>query len=209
MQLGRLHVIVGEHASHDPVELAGAALAGGAHVIQVRLKDATDGEAFEVVCEIVAICREKSRRCLVDDRFDVALAAEADGVHLGDQDLPVAAVRRVAGKDFIIGATARDSLSARRLEGKGATYLGVGPCFQTGSKEGLPPPLGREGLRVVCESVGIPVVAIGGIDVDKISDVFRSGAYGIAVMSAVSESPDPRGATQRLLEEIRQAVGPR
>lgn len=208
MRLGRLHVIVGEYGSSDPVELAIAAIAGGAHVIQVRLKEASDREAFAVVSEVVSVCREKSRCCVVDDRVDVALAAEADGVHLGKEDLPIAAVRRVVRKDFIIGATARDPYSARQLESKGATYLGVGPCFETESKEGLPPPLGLEGLAAVCKAVSIPVVAIGGIGAENISAVLGAGAYGVAVISAVAGSADPRGATQRLLKEMMQAVGP-
>jgi thiamine-phosphate pyrophosphorylase len=208
VRLGRLHVIVGEYSSRDPRELASQALAGGAHVIQVRLKESSDREAFDVVSDIVSLCREKSRCCLVDDRVDVALAAEADGVHLGEKDLPVAAVRRVAGREFIIGATARDPYTARRLEGKGATYLGVGPCFDTKTKEGLPPPLGLEGLSEVCRAVKIPVIAIGGIGADSVAGVLEAGAYGIAVISAVADAPDPRMATQQLLKEVMQTVGP-
>ncbi|MER3396496.1 MAG: thiamine phosphate synthase [Acidimicrobiia bacterium] len=208
LKLGRLHVIVGDHTALDPVELASAALAGGAHVIQVRLKNASDREAFAVVSTIVELCRAKSRRCVVDDRVDVALAAEADGVHLGADDLPVPAVRRVAGRDFIIGATARDAHTARRLESQGATYLGVGPCFETKSKAGLPPPIGLAGLAEVCKSVRIPVVAIGGISVENIASVLESGAHGVAVISAVSDASDPKDATQRLLKAIIGWVGP-
>ncbi len=201
-------MIVGEDASLDPVELASAATAGGANVIQVRLKKATDRQAFEIVSRVVDICKEKSRSCIVDDRVDVALAAGAHGVHLGEEDLPVAAVRRVCGREFIIGATAREPYAARRLQAKGATYLGVGPCFETSSKGGLPSPIGLDGLAAVCEAVSIPVIAIGGIDASKVSEVLKAGAYGIAVISAVSNSPDPRAATQQLLKEIMQTVGP-
>ncbi len=208
MRLGRLHVIVGDHGRYDPLELATAAVQGGAHVVQVRLKKASDREAFHLVCRVVEMCRSKSRACIVNDRLDVALASEADGVHLGEDDLPVAAVRRVAGREFIIGATARDPYTARRLEAMGATYLGVGPCFETRSKEGLPEPLGTAGLKEVCAAVRIPVIAIGGIGADKVETVLESGAYGIAVISAVADSPEPRAATKQLVEKIMHTVGP-
>ncbi len=208
MRLGRLHVIVGDQGRHDPVELATAAAQGGAHVVQVRLKGSTDREAFSIVSKIVDVCRAKSRTCIVNDRFGVALASEADGVHLGEDDLPVAAVRRVAGRDFIIGATARDPSTARKLESMGATYLGVGPCFETRSKEGLPPPIGLTGIQAVCKAVRIPVIAIGGIGAERVEEVLDSGAYGIAVFAAVAEAPDPRAATKLLLEKIMHTVGP-
>lgn len=206
MRLGRLHVIVGGYGGHDPVALAHAAIDGGAQVIQVRMKGVSDRRLFEVVSVVANLCRAKSRCCIVNDRFDIALAAGADGVHLGAEDLPVAAVRRVVGREFIIGATARDPYVGRQLESKGATYLGVGPCFATSTKEGLPDPLGLEGLSAVAKGVKCPVIAIGGIDASNAAEVLTAGAYGVAVVSAVAGASDPKAATQSLAKAIQAAL---
>jgi len=206
VRLGRLHVIVGEYGGRDPVELAELAIEGGAQVIQVRMKGVSDRRLYEAVAFIADLCKKKSRCCIVNDRFDVALACGADGVHLGQDDLPVAAVRRVVGRHFIIGATARDPHTARQLEAKGATYLGVGPCFETTTKDGLPTPLGVEGLASVAKAVKSPVIEIGGINADNAAEVIRAGAYGVAVVSAVAMAPDPRSATQQILKSIQTVL---
>lgn len=198
--LGRLHVIVAS------VELAEAALAGGAPVLQARLKGMTDRARYEITAEIAELCAERGALCIVNDRVDVALAAGADGVHLGADDLPVHAVRRVVGETFVVGGTARNPEAARWLEAVGATYLGVGPTFATSSKTGLPRPLGVAGVRRVAEAVSIPVIAIAGITPGRLPEVLAAGAYGVAVIGAVADAPDPRRATAELLAAIEEAV---
>jgi thiamine-phosphate pyrophosphorylase len=200
VDLGRLHVIV------DSVPLAEAALAGGAPVLQVRLKGITDRARHEVTARIAERCVAAAALCIVNDRLDLALAADAGGVHLGADDLPVPAARRIAGAGFVVGGTARSPDAARRLETEGATYVGVGPIYATSSKNGLPRPLGVDGLRSVAAAVSIPVIAIAGITPGRVPEVLAAGANGVAVIGAVAAAPDPRQATAALLAAIDEAL---
>jgi thiamine-phosphate pyrophosphorylase len=199
-RLGRLHVLVGS------VDLAAAALDGGAPTLQVRLKSGTDAERLALVEAIAARCRAAGALCLVNDRADIAVAAGADGVHVGADDLPVAAVRRVVGEGAVVGGTARDPATARRLVAAGASYLGVGPTYATTSKDGLPDPIGLAGLRAVATAVDVPVVAIAGITADRVPEVLATGAHAVAVIGAVSGAADPRAATRALASAVERAV---
>ncbi|HKA03870.1 MAG TPA: thiamine phosphate synthase [Acidimicrobiales bacterium] len=199
-RLGRLHVIV------DSVGLAEAALDGGAPVLQARLKGLTDRARYEVTVEIAELCAERGALCIVNDRVDVAVAVGAAGVHVGADDLPVDAVRRVVGEMFVVGGTARNPENARCVEAEGATYVGVGPTFATTSKTGLPSPLGVEGVRRVAEAVSIPVIAVAGITPRRVAEVLAAGAHGVAVIGAVANAADPRRATAELLAVIEEAV---
>ena len=199
-RIGRLHVLV------DSVALADAALAGGAPTLQVRVKSGTDRERFTVVAEVAARCRSAGAQCIVDDRADMAVASEADGVHVGARDLPIDAVRRVVGRNLIVGATARDSDTARRLVSSGADYLGVGPTYATQSKDGLPSPLGPEGVGWVAGEVSVPVIAIAGITVERVPEVLAAGAWGVAVIGAVARAADPVGATRELVDVVSGVV---
>jgi thiamine-phosphate pyrophosphorylase len=194
--LGRLHVLV------DSVSLAEAALEGGAPTLQVRVKTGSDRSRFEVVAAVAERCRSAGVTCIVDDRPDFAVAAGADGVHVGADDLPVTAVRRVLGRGLLVGATARDPGTARRHVAAGADYLGVGPTYRSATKLGLPDPLGVEGVRAVVESVPVPVVAIAGITVDRVAEVLATGAWGVAVIGAVARADDPRDATRTLVRAV-------
>jgi thiamine-phosphate pyrophosphorylase len=142
----------------------------------------------------------------VNDRADVALAVGADGVHLGAEDLPVAAVRRLVGPDLLVGGTAREPSMARRLAEEGASYLGVGPTFATKSKTGLPEPIGVAGVRAVASAVSVPVIAIGGITAQRVDEVMAAGAWGVAVIGAVSDAPDPHSATHEMMLAVAKAV---
>lgn len=198
--LGRLHVLV------DSVSLAEAALEGGAPTLQVRVKTGSDRSRFEVVAAVAERCRSAGVTCIVDDRVDFAVAAGADGVHLGADDLPVAAARRVAGRELLVGATARDPATARRLVAAGADYLGVGPTYVSTTKSGLPDPVGVAGVRAVVEAVPVPVVAISGISVDRVPDVLATGAWAVAVIGAVARADDPRDATRALVRAVAATV---
>jgi thiamine-phosphate pyrophosphorylase len=199
-RLGRLHVLV------DSLIVAEAALEAGAPTLQIRLKSGTDGDRFRLAHAIAERCRAAGATCLVNDRADLAVAVEADGVHVGADDLPVPAVRRVVGPDGLVGGTARDPETGRRLVGEGASYLGVGPAYATASKVGLPDPIGVEGVRAVVDAVDVPVIAIAGITVARVDEVMAAGAYGVAVIGAVIDSPDPHTATHDLMLAVTKAV---
>lgn len=199
-RLGRLHVLV------DSEELAAAALDGGAPTLQVRCTSGTDAERHAVAEAVVARCRDAGARCLVNDRADIAVAVRADGVHLGADDLPIPAARRVVGPAALVGGTARDPLTARRLVVQGASYLGVGPTYATTSKSGLPDPLGLDGVAAVVRAVDVPVVAIAGITAARVPDVLGTGAFAVAVIGAVARADDPRAATRSLWAAVSSAV---
>jgi thiamine-phosphate pyrophosphorylase len=198
--LGRLHVLV------DSLIVAEAALEGGAPTLQVRIKTGSDADRFHLARAIAARCRAAGATCLVNDRADVALAVDADGVHLGAEDLPLAAVRRVVGPDLLVGGTARDPVTAQRLVDEGASYLGVGPTFATTSKPGLPDPIGVEGVRAVAAAVDVPVIAIAGVSAQRVDEVMAAGAWGVAVIGAIADAPDPHSATHEMMLAVAKAV---
>jgi len=203
--IGRLHVLTDLDAPVPPLDLVAAALGGGAPVIQVRAKALEDRTFLALAEAVVARCRSAGATCLIDDRVDLALAAGADGVHLGDLDLPVAVARRLLGPDMIIGATARDAASARARVTDGADYLGVGPTYATTTKDGLPDPIGPTGVGTVAAAADVPVIAIAGITLERVPEVMAVGAHGIAVVGAVSRADDPRQATADLLAAVEAA----
>jgi thiamine-phosphate pyrophosphorylase len=200
--LGRLHVITDNRFGRDPRSAVPVALEGGADVIQVRVKGWTDRELLELAEQVVAWCRPYGAACIVNDRVDVALASGADGVHLGADDLPVSVARRLLGPDAFVGGTARDPATALALVAAGASYLGVGPCFATVTKAGLPDPIGLAGVAAVTAAVSVPVIAIGGVRADQIAELRAVGAHGVAVVDAVSGADDQAGAVRELLREL-------
>lgn len=189
--------------------VVGHALAAGFGVVQVRPEDAvTDREAYDLTVRVLALCRAAGATCLVNDRLHVALAAGADGAHVGADDLPVAAARRVLGPHAILGATARNPVTARQAVADGATYLGVGPAYATTTKSGLPDAIGPAGVRAVAAAVGVPVVAIGGVTPDRAAELFAAGAHAVAVVGAMSGAPDPAAAAARFAAVLaRQESG--
>ncbi|MGH9236381.1 MAG: thiamine phosphate synthase [Acidimicrobiales bacterium] len=199
-RLGRLHVLV------DSLIVAEAALEAGAPTLQVRLKTGTDRDRYRLAAAVVERCRAASATCLVNDRADLAVAVEADGVHVGAEDLPVRLVRRIVGPAALVGGTAREPGTARRLVAEGASYLGVGPTFATTSKSGLPDPIGVEGVAAVVEAVEVPVIAIAGITSATVEQVMATGAWGVAVIGAIADAPDPHSATHDLMVAVAKAV---
>ncbi|MGC4893949.1 thiamine phosphate synthase [Micromonospora sp. DT31] len=203
--LGRLHLITDTRPGRDPLAVLRAALpvAGAELVVQVRVTDdATDREAYELACRVVEACRPYGASCLVNDRLHVALAVGAAGGHVGADDLPVSAARRVLGPQAVLGATAREPAGARAAVDAGASYLGVGPCHATTTKPGLPDPIGPEGVRAVAEAVRVPVIAIGGVTAASVPALRAAGAYGVAVVGALSAAADPAYATAELMREL-------
>ena len=187
-----------------PLAWARALAEGGASVIQLRFKRTPMGEALDQVRRIRSELPEVL--LLINDRVDVAMLAEVDGVHLGDQDLPIAEARRLLGADRLIGATARSAAEGVARLGEGADHLGVGPVFATSTKALAVPLLGLEGLRRICSALPeTPVVAISGINEANIGSVAATGAIAAALIGAVGRAADPLRAA-RLLSE-RFALG--
>ncbi|GAB7048684.1 hypothetical protein JCM9534A_38100 [Catenuloplanes indicus JCM 9534] len=217
--LGRLHLITDARPGRDPVGTVRAALAAhaaagdavraatGPLVVQVRVEDdATDLDAYQLAVRVRELCAAAGATCLINDRLHVALAVGADGGHVGALDLPVAAARRVLGPGAILGATARTSGVGRAAIAGGASYLGVGPCYATSTKDGLPSPLGPAGLAAVTGAVPVPVVAIAGVTAARVAELLAAGAHGVAVVGAVSGAADPGRAVSELLRELARAA---
>ncbi|WP_419847646.1 thiamine phosphate synthase [Candidatus Poriferisocius sp.] len=196
LHVPRLHVIA------DCASLADAAFRGGAPAVQVRIKGSSDAELLSECKHIVAAAQRSQAVVIVNDRADIALAAGADGVHGGADDLPVAVLRRLLGGNRLVGGTARDPHTALRHQDDGASYVGVGPVYATATKDGLPEPLGPAGVEKVAAAVDIPVIAIAGITAARVPELLDAGAHGVAVIGAVANAADPAAATTELLEAL-------
>ncbi|MDQ1295714.1 MAG: thiamine-phosphate pyrophosphorylase [Actinomycetota bacterium] len=201
--LGRLCLVTDHRTGAGILDTVAAGLAGGVDLVQVRPgPDLCDRDAYELTVRAVRLCRARGVPCLVDDRLDVALAARADGAHVGARDLPVRRARELLGPDAILGATARDPGTALLAQADGATYVGVGPAHLTRTKDGLPPPLGPAGVGAVARVLGVPVLAIGGVRVGHVPELLAAGAHGVAVVSALSAAEDPTAAARALRDAI-------
>jgi thiamine-phosphate pyrophosphorylase len=188
----------------DHLAVARGALQGGARFLQFREKEMTTRELVETATVMLQLAREFGAWLVVNDRVDVALAIGADGVHVGESDLPVAEARRILRAEAIIGASAATVESARRAEAEGADYLGVGPIYPTGSKADAGEAIGLGPLAALRAAVSLPLLAIGGITADNAPEVIRAGAHGVAVISAVSDAEDMARATAELLQKVAQ-----
>ncbi|HTW98402.1 MAG TPA: thiamine phosphate synthase [Acidimicrobiales bacterium] len=183
----------------------GAAVRGGVGAVQLRDPHASGRQLYELAVELVAQLAGSPAAFFVDDRLDVARAAGADGVHLGQHDLPAEAARAAAGPDLLIGWSVTDpdeAAAAGRFPEGTLDYLGVGPVFPTTTKRDAAAPIGVAGLAAICHSSALPCIAIGGIDVATVGPVLEAGASGIAVVAAICGAPDPRAASLRLRAEI-------
>jgi thiamine-phosphate pyrophosphorylase len=185
-----------------PQDLAAALLAGGARLLQLRLKDASSRDLLAAARAVRPLATAAGALLLVNDRPDVARAAAADGVHLGQDDLPVAAARTVLGPGILVGVSTHDVEQARRAAAAGADYLGVGPVFATASKRGALPPRGLDLVRAVRAAVSLPLVAIGGITPDTAAAVRAAGADAVAMIGALVRSPDVAAAVRDALERL-------
>ncbi len=190
-----------------PEDLAAALLDGGARLLQVRIKTGGAGRLLEASRAVVALARRVGAVGVVNGRPDVARAAGAHGVHLGQEDVPVAVARRVLGPDAVIGVSTHDVEQARRAAAAGPSYLGVGPVYATSSKVGALAPRGLELVRAVRAAVALPLVAIGGITAATAPDVRAAGADAVAMIAALVRTPDPSAAVRDVL--ARLAATPR
>lgn len=184
------------------VDVVRAALRAGAPSIQLRGKDQPAREQVDLARALLAETRAAGALLWVNDRLDVALAAGADGVHLGQDDLPLEAARAIVPTGFLIGISAETAELALAAERGGADYVGTGPVYATGSKADAGDAVGCARISEVARAVRIPVVGIGGIAVGNAGEVVHAGAAGVAVISAVMRAADPAAATRDLLRVV-------
>jgi len=202
-----VYVITEPLPDRSPVEIAAAAYAGGAGVVQFRYKGAGTRELFLWAQQLAALAREQGKVLIINDRIDLALAVRADGVHLGPDDLPVSVARRLLGPTAIIGASAGTVDEAIEAEAEGASYLGVGCIYGTASKQDAGEPVGPERIAEIRAAVHLPIVAIGGITRAQIPELIDAGADGVAVVSAVTRAKNMKTATRELVQAMKAARG--
>jgi thiamine-phosphate pyrophosphorylase len=171
----------------------------GATLVQFRAKSLDTADFLDLGCRIQKVVHKHGIPLIINDRVDIALACDASGVHLGQKDLPLKAARTLLGKKRIIGISISSVEEARAAEAQGADYLGVGPIYYTASKRDLPRIVGIEGLKAIKAEVKIPLLAIGGITIERAPEVAASGADGMAVISAVWGADDIASATKALI----------
>ena len=202
-----LHVLTDRKWSRgrDMLTVATAALAGGATVIQLRDKRASTRTLVEEGMALRALTRERGALLIVNDRVDVALAVDADGVHVGQEDLPAALARRMLGPDRILGVSIATLQETEEAVAAGADYLGVGPVFATATKADAGPATGTHLLTECARRFALPLIAIGGITVANAAQVILAGASGIAVITAVVHAEDVTDAAQQLRRVVETA----
>jgi thiamine-phosphate pyrophosphorylase len=185
----------------DLPTLLEAVLAGGGRLVQLREKTMPLVELLPLARQLGRRCREAGALFVVNDRADLALAADAGGLHVGQDDLPALEARRLLRPGMILGVSTHDEAQARRAVADGADYVAIGSIFPTATKAGFQL-VGPDLIRRVRLVVPVPLVGIGGITADNAPTVLAAGADGVAVISAICAAPDPEAATHRLLERI-------
>ena len=189
-------------------EIVKAAVSGGVTCIQLGEKDCSTLEFIEQARTIKNFLGARKIPLIINDRLDVALAVGADGVHLGQSDMPLEMARKIAGPSMLIGISAESDQDAIEAENGGADYLGVSPIYATPTKTDTAPPLGLQGLREIKNRVKIPLVGIGGLNKSNAAEVIRNGADGVAVVSAIVAADDPETAAMNLKQIIDEARNP-
>lgn len=187
-------------------EVVKESLDGGVTFVQLREKTLEDDKFLEEAKELKQLCKEYNVPFVINDNVDIAIAMDADGVHVGQSDMEAGNVREKLGPDKIIGVSAQTVEQAVLAEQRGADYLGVGAVFPTGSKDDAVE-VSHETLKAICEAVSIPVIAIGGISVGNVKELAGSGIVGIAVISAIYAAKDIKKATEDLKAETARVVG--
>lgn len=178
------------------------ALEGGVTLVQYRAKTASSAEMYDEALQLKALCDSFKVPLIINDRLDIAMAVGAAGVHLGQDDLPCAAARKILGEDYIIGVSAHNPAEAKAALQSGADYLGCGAVFGTATKADVKK-LGTDGLAAICKAKGLPVVGIGGVTADNYREVRAAGADGAAIVSGILAQPDI-SATVRAIAKVSQ-----
>lgn len=196
------YAMVDSAFGHEPVALAATMLDAGARIMQLRLKDVPSRDFLAAARSITAFCRTRGAVLIVNDRVDIAILANAHGVHLGQDDLPLDAARRIAGADAIIGISTHSVEQARAAEDGGADYIGFGPMYAGGLRNN-PAGKGLENLRAVRAAVKIPIVAIGGITETTIPEILAAGADAVAIITDVLTAPSVGAKIRSILARPR------
>jgi len=216
MNAARLHSLSGLYIILDPsvyparplVEVLTAAAQAGAGLFQYRNKNASMKEAYVEALALRQAAAKAGVCFIVNDRCDLALAVDADGVHLGQGDLPLDLARKVMGPDKLIGISTHNPNQVREAIAGKPDYLGFGPIFKPGSKQDHDPVVGLEGLRAMRRLTPLPVFAIGGIQIDQAGEVMRAGSTGVAVISAILKAPDISYAVNAFLAQMPGPASP-
>ncbi len=196
-----LYVITDSSFGKSHIEVAERAIKGGARFIQFREKKLSKKEIYHVALELREITKEAGAAFIVNDYLDIAMAVDADGVHLGQEDLPVDIARRIWKKGKIIGLSTHSIDEATEAVRASVDYISIGPIYETKTKE-IHLPIGTEAIRRLRAKIEVPLVAIGGINLNNVSEVVRAGADGVAVISAIAGSEDITEATRKFLDRI-------
>lgn len=186
------------------VDVVRAACEGGVRSVQLREKDLTAGELFPLALELRTLTRQYGARLLINDRIDIALGVDADGVHLGGHSLPTAAARKILGPERLIGVSTHcpDEIAAAARDG--ADFVTFGPVYFTPSKAPYGKPAGLELLAAACHASPLPVFALGGINPERAKEVMTAGAYGVALISAILAEPEPAAAIRTFISLLEK-----
>ncbi len=190
------------HCKQPFIDTIRSALKEGVKTVQLREKGLATHELYSLACELRKITSDFKANFIVNDRVDIALAVEADGVHLGWQSLPFPVVRRLVGSERLIGVSTHNRQEALQAQEYGADYITFGPIFDTPSKAGLLKPTGVEEIRKLKNEIDLPIVALGGINERNVEAVLDGGADGIAVISSIMQADNPEGAARCLSKKI-------
>ncbi|TWJ32397.1 thiamine phosphate synthase [Geobacter argillaceus] len=188
------------------LEVVEEALAGGVKAVQLREKDLTGRELYELAFDMKKLTSRYGANLLINDRIDIALAVDADGVHLGSGSIPIYRARKLLGKNRLIGVSCHNQVNAITAQEKGADFITFGPVFYTASKAKYGKPVGIDKLESVSHLLTIPVFAIGGVNATNTREVLATGATGIALISAIIAAHEPRQAAQTLLSLLPAAI---
>lgn len=192
----------------DVLSLLDAVLAGGCRLVQLRDKRSTLAELYPTALQLSRRCREAGALFIVNDRVDLALAVQAGGVHVGQEDLPARAARPLLAPGMMLGVSTHDPEQARQAVADGAGYVAVGSIFPTATKASFAL-VGPELVRTLRPAISAPLVGIGGITADNAAEVIAAGADAVAVISAVCAAPDPQAATRELMRILERALAAR
>ena len=200
----RLYVLISSGLCRkDPLEVAKDVLAGGADIIQLREKKMDSGEYATLATKMAQLCRAEGKLFIVNDRPDIAVAAGADGVHLGQEDMTVAQARKVLSSEMIVGISTHNIEQAKQAVKDGADYIGVGPVFATGTKP-TAEPVGLEYVRQTAKEIDLPRTVIGGITLENVGQVVEAGARCVAVCSAIISADEPGDVSGEFVNKLKR-----
>ncbi|UCH91665.1 MAG: thiamine phosphate synthase [Nitrospirota bacterium] len=202
--LPRLYLLTDRHnTSQRPISsVISQAVDAGVRMVQIREKDLDTRPLIDLVQNLIPLIKRHQGKVLVNDRIDLAMALDADGVHLRSDSLPLPLARRMLGNEKLIGISTHSIREVQYAEKEGADFVVLGPIFETPSKRMYGPPLGLHALETACRASRLPIFAIGGINPRHVASVMSSGAYGIAVISAILQAPNIIDSTHEFLSQL-------